>query len=277
VLVMALSAKILKVCILFSSISIATGCHSAEPSAVPADYKLVWAEEFDQEGAPDPRAWGYETWGNRSLWWHNERQLYTSGRSDNARVGNGVLTVEARKEALSALPGWVGQEYSSVRLSTVKKKSWKYGFFEVRAKLACGRGVWPAFWLLSETGKWPDDGEIDIMEQVGHEPGHVYSTLHSTFEANKVSGMAQVDNTCGAFHNYQMDWRADKITFLVDGKVTLSAEKGSKSYREWPFDHKFYLIINTAVGGAWGGQKGIDPTAFPSRMDVDYVRVYQQK
>jgi beta-glucanase (GH16 family) len=262
-------------------LSLTTACHAkqsvAEPkTAAPSGYALVWSDEFSGSGLPDPKKWSYDTRGNKYLWWHNERQYYSTGRPENARVEGGHLNIEVRKEALAESKDWMGQEFSSVRLTTARKAAWQYGFFDVRAKLACGRGVWPAIWLLSDTGQWPQDGEIDIMEQVGHEPGKIHSTLHSSTK-ELMNGVENVADTCGSYHNYQLDWRKDSMAFMVDGRPIYTVKKGDRGYDSWPFDHKFYLLLNVAVGGAWGAQKGIDVDAFPSQMDVDYVRVYQSK
>jgi beta-glucanase (GH16 family) len=254
----------------------AGGAESQGQSAIPSNYKLAWSDEFSIPGHPDPNKWGYDTQGNSQFWWHNERQYYSEDRLENSRIEDGHLVIEVRKEALPQAKGWVGQEYTSARLVTAGHRSWRYGFFDVRAKLACGTGAWPAIWLLSDTGRWPRDGEIDIMEQVGHEPGIIHSTLH-TSSPEDMSGRAAIPDTCGAFHNYQLDWRKDEMTFLVDGHEIYQIKKGDRNYNSWPFDHSFYLLLNVAVGGAWGAQKGIDPNAFPSQMDVDYVRVYQSR
>lgn len=263
----------------------ATGCSGAfsQPSQtpVPQGYSLVWSDEFDGTGLPDQKKWVHDTRGNKELWWHNERQYYSKRRVENTRLENGKLIIEARKEALSTQSDWVGQEYSSARLVTQGNASWKYGFFDIRAKLPCGRGVWPAFWLLSDWGNWPTSGEIDIMEHVGHEPNRVHSTLHNYATENggpAMSASAYVNDACGTFHNYQMDWRAGSMTFYIDGKAIYTAVKPSgASYTQWPFDHPFHLILNVAVGGAWGNAQGIDASAFPTQMEVEYVRVYQAK
>lgn len=261
------------------------GCTGAsgQPAStrVPDGYKLVWSDEFDGQGLPNSKKWQFDTRANKALWWHNERQYYARGRTENTRLENGSLIVEVRKEALSNEGDWAGQEYSSARLITEGHASWKYGYFDIRAKLPCGRGVWPAFWLLSDGGSWPKDGEIDIMEHVGHEPNKVHSTLH-TYDTEhggpKLSEATYAADVCGQFHNYQMDWRADTISFFVDDRLVYTAQKPKNgSYDSWPFDHRFYLLINVAVGGAWGNAQGIDPQAFPTRMEVDYVRVYQAK
>ena len=266
---------------LLGALGFTPSCHAEEvgekeKTIVPSGYKLVWSDEFSGSGLPDPKKWTYDTRGNKEFWWHNERQYYSAGRPENARVEDGHLTIEVRKETLPDAKDWIGQEYSSARLRTAGRAAWQYGFFDVRAKLACGRGAWPAIWLLSETGQWPRDGEIDIMEQVGHEPGKIHATLHSSTKET-MEGHANIPNTCGAYHNYQLDWRKDGMTFFVDGNPIYTVQKGDRSYDSWPFDHRFYLILNVTVGGAWGAQKGIDPEAFPSQMNVDYVRVYQAK
>ncbi|ESQ81410.1 hypothetical protein AEAC466_21510 [Asticcacaulis sp. AC466] len=251
------------------------GKSEAEP-VIPPDARLVWSDEFNYTGAPDPKKWDYDTFANRDFWWHNERQYYTRARSENARVENGVLIIEARKEDLSSQKDWVGQEYSSARLITRGRASWTYGFVDVRAKLPCGRGTWPAIWMLSDKGRWPKDGEIDIMEMVGSKPGDIHSTLHSSQGVpERLQGNLQINDACKAFHNYRMDWREDGFTFYVDSTVVFTAKKGTASYDEWPWDHNFHLLMNIAVGGAWGGIDGIDPTVFPVRLEVDYVRVYQ--
>jgi beta-glucanase (GH16 family) len=262
-----------------------SGCQLAqgepERSSIPSGYSLVWADEFDGSGLPDFKKWGFDTRGNRELWWHNERQYYAAGRRENSRQENGKLIIETRKEQLSREPDWAGQEYSSARLITEGRASWRYGFFDIRAKLPCGRGSWPAIWLLSDRGYWPKNGEIDIMEHVGHEPNRIHATLHNSVTergGGRLTGSSYITDACGKFYNYQMDWRADSITFFVDGKEIYTAKKPADArYEDWPYDHKFHLLINVAVGGAWGNAKGIDPNAFPTRMEVDYVRVYQAR
>jgi beta-glucanase (GH16 family) len=254
----------------------AGGDQTNSKSNIPAGYILVWADEFDTPGLPDTKKWVFDTHANSKLWWHNERQFYTENRTENARVEGGHLIIEVRKETLPSVKGWVGQEYTSAKLLTKGRQSWTYGFFDVRAKLACGRGVWPAIWMMSDSGIWPRDGEIDIMEQVGHEPGRIHATLH-TSSSEPMNGISMVSDTCGSYHNYQMDWRRESMTFFIDGHEIYHIEKGSRKYDSWPFDHKFHMILNVAVGGAWGAQKGIDPSAFPTEMDVEYVRVYQNR
>ena len=255
----------------------------AAPLTLPDGYRLVWADEFSKPGLPDPARWNYDTAFNRRGWHNQEKQYYSARRSENSRVEDGRLIVEARHEPERAksLPDWGGQAYTSARLVTRGKASWTYGFFEVRAKLPCGLGTWPAIWTLADRQpmKWPDDGEIDIMEHVGHDPGVVHQSVH-TEAFNHVKGTHKtakrpVPDACGAFHTYQLHWTPERIVMGMDGRTLFTFEKGEGGRAEWPFDGPQYLILNVAVGGTWGGSKGIDDAAFPERMEVDYVRVWQ--
>ena len=248
-------------------------------AGAPPGYRLVWSDEFAKDGAPDPAKWGYETQRNREGWWNGELEYYSARRPENARVENGDLIIEARREKLSGARDYGGQAYTSARLSTRGKASWTYGFFDVRAKLPCGVGQWPAIWLLGGW-HWPQQGEIDIMEAVGFEPTTVYGTVHSPHTVeDKVhqGGHAEVADLCRAFHDYQAEWTADRITFLVDNRPYYAYDKPANAdARSWPFDQPEYLILNIAIGGAWGGKHGVDDAALPARMQVDYVRVYQK-
>ncbi len=242
-------------------------------------YRLVWADEFNGDGPPDPAKWGYDTERNKAGWWNKEAEYYAANRPENARVADGNLIIEAHKEDLTQMQDWGGQHYSSARLVTRDKASWTYGFFDIRAKLPCGVGQWPAIWMLG-TGQWPNTGEIDIMEEVGFEPTTIYGTLHSVAaESGHLHQGAQVDvaDLCAAFHNYQADWNAAGITFLVDGQPYYHlAKPAGASQDQYPFTSPEYMILNVAIGGAWGGQHGIDDKTLPARMLVDYVRVYQK-
>ncbi len=251
----------------------------AQDGAVPDGYKLVWSDEFNAGAMADPAKWDYDTNRNKAGWWNNEAQYYAKARPENSRVEDGKLIIEARKDDVSGFPDFGGQKYSSARLLTAGKVAWTYGFFDVRAKLPCGVGQWPAIWLLG-TGQWPDTGEIDIMEEVGFHPTTVYGTLHSVHaEKDHVhqGGETQVADLCTAFHNYQTEWTKTGITFLVDGTPYYHLDKPEKpTQANWPFDGPEYMILNVAIGGAWGGQQGIDDKALPAQMQVDYVRVYQK-
>ncbi|MFN3387916.1 MAG: family 16 glycosylhydrolase [Allosphingosinicella sp.] len=250
--------------------------------APPPGYSLVWADEFDRDGLPDPARWAYDTTFNKRGWHNEEKQYYADARLKNSRAEGGRLIIEAHLDEaeISALPDWGGQRYSSARLVTRGKESWKYGYFEARAKLPCGLGTWPAIWTLAAVPnmKWPDDGEIDIMEHVAQEPGVVHQTIHTDafnhVEKTQKEATVTVPDACDAFHLYQLHWTADRIRMGVDGKQVFDFARPSNDAAEWPFDKPHYLLLNLAVGG-WGGLKGIDDGAFPQRFEIDYVRVWQ--
>jgi beta-glucanase (GH16 family) len=251
------------------------------PAFTPQDgYTLVWSDEFNTGAMPDPGKWGYDTDRNEAGWWNHEAQYYAFARPENSRIEDGRLIIEARRDDVSGFADYGGQRYSSARLITRGRAEWTYGFFDIRARLPCGRGHWPAIWMLG-TGQWPDTGEIDIMESVGFTPTKVYGTVHSRHSVDTHSlggGEAEVPTLCTEFHNYQLDWRPDGMTWYVDGQPFHSVDKPSDAdWKRWPFDGPQYLLLNVAVGGAWGGQQGIDDNAFPARMEVDYVRVYQKQ
>jgi len=236
-------------------------------------YELVWSDEFDYTGLPDATKWSYDVGGNG--WGNSELQYYTNARTENARVENGYLTIEAHNETYSS------NSYTSARLVTKQKGDWLYGRIEVRAKLPSGLGTWPAIWMLPTDwnyGGWPASGEIDIMEHVGYDPTTIYGTVHTQAYnhtlGTQVGSNTQVPDCESAFHIYAIEWDADKIDFYVDNTKYLTFNNEG-SWEEWPFDKRFHLILNIAVGGSWGGSQGVDPSAFPVSMLVDYVRVYQ--
>ena len=248
-------------------------CLTAAASA--QDWQLVWSDEFDVDGAPDASKWTFETGGHG--WGNNELQHYT-GRLDNARVEDGVLVIEAKKE------DYQGNAYTSARLNSAA--SWTYGRYEVRAQLPAGRGTWPAIWMLYSTngygnGSWPDNGEIDIMEHVGYQPNVVHSTVH-TKAFNHAIGTQRgasttVPTATTAFHEYAVEWEPNEIRGYVDDELYFTFEnRDGYSWEQWPFDRDFHLLLNVAVGGDWGGSQGVDDSVFPQAMRVDYVRVYQE-
>ena len=250
--------------------------------SVPDDYSLVWADEFNSAGLPDASKWAYDTYRNKDGWWNDEAQYYADSRAENASVENGHLIIQARKdgERLTDFADYGGQDYSSARLFTKGKASWQYGYFEMRAKMPCGRGLWPAIWTLPEQpGKWPDSGEIDIMEYVGFQPNTFHATIH-TRDYNHVKGTEvgekiEIKTACKAFHTHSLLWTPDAITVAIDGKPYFRYKNDGKGEGSWPFDTPHHIIMNIAVGGSWGGREGIDEEAFPARMEVDYVRVWQ--
>ncbi len=234
----------------------------------------VWADEFNYTGLPDPTRWGYDVGGNG--WGNNELQFYTENRLENARVENGKLIIEARKENYGT------NEYTSARLVTRNKGDWRYGRIEALARLPHGRGTWPAIWMLPTHwvyGAWPKSGEIDIMEYVGYDPGVVHGSIH-TEAYNHVIGTQKTDTVLVPdaethFHLYAIEWSSEKIDFYVDNKKYFTFLNEHQGYQKWPFDQTFHLLLNIAVGGNWGGVQGIDPNIWPQKMWVDYVRVYQ--
>jgi beta-glucanase (GH16 family) len=245
----------------------------------PGTYTLVWSDEFDDAGLPDQDKWAYDVGdGCPSLcgWGNDELQYYTDARSENARVEDGHLTIEARKEPFGS------RGYTSARLVTKGKGDWLYGRIEIRAQLPSGVGTWPAIWMLpTETfyGVWPASGEIDIMEHVGFAPDSVFAAVHTAaynhMQGTQRTGRVAVPDAETAFHVYSVEWTPTRIDFYVDDVRYFAFLKGGSSYEVWPFDRAFHLVLNIAVGGSWGGQQGIDDTIWPQRMLLDYVRVYQ--
>ena len=254
-----------------------------EAGGIPTGYRLVWADEFDVDGLPDPAKWDYETYRNGIGWFNHELQYFARARPENSRVAGGSLIITARKEDLSVagLGDWGGQRYSSARLLTRGKAQWTYGFIEIRAQLPCGRGSWPALWTLSAPPQqaWPDDGEIDIMEHVGFDPGVIHGTAHSLAynhtRKNVRSAITTVADACTALHKYQLTWTANQLKVGVDDRNYYQYSNDGSGNAEWPFESPQYLIFNIAVGGDWGGPMGVDDAIFPIQMNVDYVRVYQ--
>jgi beta-glucanase (GH16 family) len=249
----------------------ASAATPAVPSPTPAGWTLVFADEFETQGALDPAKWGYEIGYIRN----DEKQSYTS-RSENVRSEGGSLVIEARKEA------YQGYGYTSASINTLGRLELLYGRVEVRAKLPTGNGSWPAIWMLGtnhvQVG-WPACGEIDIMENVGFDPLLIHGSVHTaaynhTIGTQKTASVA-VAKPWEGFHVYAMEWFAEHIDVSVDGQTYFTFRNEGTGSRAWPFDKPQYLLINLAIGGAWGGQKGIDDSLFPHRYLVDYVRIYK--
>ena len=251
----------------------ATDVSMTAPTEAPS-----FSDEFDGTKV-DRKKWLFDTHRNKLGWYNNERQYYSDERRGNARIEKGTLVLEARRESLRAAQDWGGQTYTSAKLVT--RKPLGYGFYEIRAKLPCGRGIWPAIWSLPTGGRWPDAGEIDIMEMVGGDPGVIHATIHSGAfnHAKGTQRGAQVKlvTACTNFHNYQLDWGPDSITIGIDGRGHMQVKNDQPGGAQaWPFTRPFGLILNVAVGGNWGGQKGIDDSAFPQHMQVEYVRYWKR-
>lgn len=236
-----------------------------------AEYKnMVWSDEFESFNTEN---WSFETGGDG--FGNNESQHYTT-REKNVRIEDGVLVIEAHKE-------WYGgNPYTSGKIVSRNKQFFKFGMFEARMKLVRGQGLWPAFWMMpqySRYGGWPRSGEIDIMEQLGHEPDMVHGTIHFGNAWNE-KGHVGTSYTIGDgffdedFHLFQLVWEENSIKWYVDGVLyqAITDESVSSSYT-YPFNEEFYLILNQAVGGDWP-QYPDDDTEFPARFEVDYIRYF---
>jgi beta-glucanase (GH16 family) len=237
---------------------------------------LVWSDEFDTPGAPDPTRWNYDLGTGDNGWGNNELQYYTSDPK-NVRVEDGKLIIEAHKDSLE------DKAFTSTRIISKGKGDWLYGRVEVKARLPRGKGTWPAIWMLSTDNKyggWPVSGEIDIMEHVGYDPGVVHGTIHTEaynhMKQTQKEGKVTVPEVDENFHVYTIDWTENKIDFIVDDNLYHTVTRDpADDFKGWPFDQRFYLIMNVAVGGNWGGQQGVDENIWPQRMEIDYVRVYR--
>ncbi|CAH0998865.1 Beta-glucanase [Neolewinella maritima] len=233
-----------------------------------AERQLLWADEFDGDSL-STADWNFELGDgcpNLCGWGNNERQSYTRS---NHRLEDGHLIITARKE---------GTDYTSTRITTKDKQAFQYGRIETRAKLPVGEGLWPAFWMLGENiGEvgWPLCGEIDILEYVGREPGEIFTTLHTQANhgdngSSKTTAFPDIEE---GFHRYAAEWTAEQITFYVDDQLVFTFDPEQRTEAVWPFDQPFYIILNVAVGGNFGGPE-VDDTVFPQEFVVDYVRVY---
>lgn len=241
------------------------------------DYKLVWSDEFNYSGLPDSTKWDYDTEGNNAGWGNKEAQIYTVANLNNAHVENGVLNITAIHENVD------DKEFTSARL--MSKADWKYGKIEVSAKLPTARGTWSAIWTMPEgwsfnDGNWPDVGEIDIMEHVGHNTGVVHASAHSKDyqwqKGTQKTATIFVPEVSEKFHSYTMEWDKNIMKAYVDDSLYFEYKNEGLGVSKWPYDKHLYLLINLAVGGVWGNVNGIDTTAFPQTMEVDYVRIYQR-
>ena len=266
-------------------------CKSEEPTVEPAtviqtlpivppkEYSFAatpfWADEFEKNGLPDPAKWGYDEGG--SGWGNNELQNYTNANIKNAHIENGVLTIEAIKEKLGT------SNYTSARIVTKGKNDFLYGRVEAKAKIPAGRGNWAAIWMLASqtdygTQFWPDNGEIDILEHVGYDPGVLHASVHTKAFNHMINtqktATALVDKWDTEFHLYRIDWTPDYIRAFVDNKQFFEFKNTRSGWEQWPFNRKQHILMNLAIGGNWGGIKGVDDTIFPNKFQIDYVRVY---
>lgn len=239
------------------------------------DYEIVWSDEFNYTGTPDSSKWSYELGTGNGGWGNNELQTYTN-REENAYVENGNLKITAKRE------NYNGSSFTSARLVSRGKGDFKYGYFEMRAILPGGRGVWPAFWMMptdSVYGGWPKSGEIDIMEYVGNRKDYILGTVHSEafYGGNARGSQLKVSGVEDGYHTYSLLWDDSWMYFYVDGIQYHKIQNGKMSknnYKYWPYDQNFFVILNVAMGGNLGGNIGDEFSE--SSMIVDYVRVYQK-
>jgi beta-glucanase (GH16 family) len=242
-----------------------------DPSPL-AGRHLVFSYDFRTRKRLDSKDWIFDDGPS----YNNELEKYTSASGGNASIKDGTLVIEAKK---------VGTRITSARLETTK--AWRYGYVEVEAKVPPGRGTWPAIWMLNDRLRhrgdqpgvgWPECGEIDIMENVGYDPASFHYSLHSkeyNWMVKKQRTLAAPLPHPEAFHKFGLDWRTDSITFYADGKATYHVDKTEDTFAAWPFRDPFYLILNLAIGGTWGGAKGVDDKIFPSRYYIRSVKIYQ--
>ena len=238
-------------------------------------WQLVWEDNFEKDGLPDPSVWSYEVGYVRN----REAQYYTENRMENARVENNCLVIEARKD------NWQEHEITSASVYTYGKKSMLYGKIEVRAKLPTGKGTWPAIWMLGDSYKegtrWPDCGEIDIMENVGFNPDKIHANVHTKKYNHSIGtgrgSSIKIERPYEDFHIYALEWDENELRFYVDDVLYFTCKNDGLGDDAWPFDKPQYLILNLAIGGTWGAQQGIAEDLLPQKYYVDYVRVYKQK
>lgn len=257
-------------------------CIQGRGSSKVKDLKLVWSDEFSYSGFPDSTKWSYyigDGCPDLCGWGNNELQYYTRKNLNNARVDNGNLIIEVHKEDIK------GKEYSSAKLATKGLSDWKYGRFEIRARIPESKGVWSAIWMLpsdpARYGVWPKSGEIDIMENVGYDPeaivGSVHTEAHNFSLGTQANNKINIPTNSSEFHIYRLDWNDSELIISVDDEEYFVYKNKQDGYAQWPFDQPMFLILNIAYGGNWGGLQGIEPNNLPQKMEVDYVRVYQKE
>lgn len=228
---------------------------------------LIFEEEFDVNGAPDPAVWNYDIGTGDNGWGNGESQYYTD-RPENVIVEDGFLKITARAEQ------FMGSDYTSTRIQSYQKFEFQYGRVDIRAKLPTGGGTWPALWMLGadfETNIWPAAGEIDIMEHVGNQQNTIFGSTHdpNNFAGNARTGSTVIPGVSDEFKVYSIEWTASEIRFYVDDVQYHSVTNNGSL----PFNKDFFMILNVAMGGTFGG--AIDPAFTESTMEVDYIRVYQ--
>ena len=262
--------------------SFACAVDAPRPAAPPANYVLVWSDDFNgpDESAPDSAKWTIETGGGG--WGNSELESYTN-RPANVHQQGGNLVITAIHEQFKGTDG-ISREYTSARLKTSGLFEQKYGRFEARIKIPQGQGMWPAFWMLGNnigTAGWPTCGEIDIMENIGKEPNKVHGSMHGPGYSggNGLTGTYTLPSgkVADDYHIFAAEWEPAAVRFYVDGnlyetRTPADVPKG----KVWVYDHPFFILLNLAVGGEWPGNPDAT-TVFPQQMLVDYVKVYARK
>lgn len=237
-----------------------------------AGKKIAWQDEFDYKGEPDQTKWAYDAPDAGK--YNNELQTYTQSR-DNSFVKDGILTIHASKDKAG--------KWTSARLFTSQKASWTYGYIEIKAKLPAGKGTWPAIWMMPQRdtyGAWPASGEIDIMEFVGFSPDVIHTSIHTNAynhrKATQKTRSSTVKGVCDDYHTYAIEWNEKGIFWYVDDEPYFYfLNDGAGTSATWPFNKPFFLILNVAMGGDWGGSMGMDKNLKSADMNIDYVRVYK--
>ncbi len=279
--VLVRSARVVPVLLAAALLSLSCGGGATLRPPPPASYKLVWNDEFSgADGAsPDSSKWRYDIGGNG---WGNKELEYYTNRTQNAQIMGGNLVIIAQKETYTGSDG-VTRNYTSARMKTQGLFSQAYGRFEARIKIPAGQGMWPAFWMLGNditSNGWPKCGEVDIMENIGKEPGTVHGSLHGpsttgpTSDATAPFVLPAGQNFADDFHLYAVEWEPGTIRFYVDSSLysTFNSSQWPPG-GTWVFDHPFFIILNVAVGGDWPGSPD-NTTVFPQHMLVDYLHVY---
>lgn len=262
-------------------------------AACSATNELVFEDNFDGSGLPDSTRWTYEEGYVRN----GELQYYTVARPENCYQQDGYLHIVCRHDSAFIANGRFGKAWAtpvdttrcdsvapvtSASITTKGIAEWKYGRVEVRAKLPDCRGSWPAIWMMpaeNTYGEWPKSGELDIMENVGYDLPKVHYAIHTEKYNHTKNNQKRHTVDCATvatdFHLYGFEWRADKLTWYLDGVETYSVVKDEEGWEAWPFDQPFYLILNFAFGGGWGGSQGVDLEGLPQEYVIDYVKVYR--
>jgi beta-glucanase (GH16 family) len=248
---------------------------------------LVWSDEFNgvDGSAPNSSKWTYDTGVGGNGWGNNELETYTN-RIRNAQIQSGNLVITALKETYADPSDGITRNYTSARLRTQGLFSQSYGRFEARIRIPAGQGMWPAFWMLGNNINsvgWPKCGEIDIMENIGSEPGTVHGSLHSSSTVSRTSdatapfSLPAGQNFADDFHLYAVEWEPGTVRFYVDSNLYVTFTQSQwPAGGDWTFDHPFFIILNVAVGGDWPGSPD-NTSVFPQQMLVDYVRVYTKQ